>query len=170
MLTEAYIGLGSNLGDRAANLEAALRLLLQASGHVTASSIYETTPVGFQNQPPFLNAVCRIWTSLDTFRLMAWLTEIETSVGRRRIFANAPRTLDMDILMYGRAVLRSPGLTIPHPRMASRAFVLAPLAELSPALRHPVLRQTVRSLLAGLPHGRDTLRIVSALPGRAPIA
>ena len=151
MLTEAFLGLGSNLGDRAANIAEGLRLVRQASEYVKESSLYETKPQGFQGQPPFLNAACRIWTALDPFELMARLREVEAAVGRQRPFVNAPRVLDIDILVYGRAAIAAPGLIIPHPRMADRAFVLAPLAEIAPGLHHPVLRGTVRSLLMRLP-------------------
>ena len=150
MLSEAYLGLGSNLGDRAGNIAAGLAFLREISRRTTVSSLYETAPSGFRSQPPFLNAACGIWTWLDPFQLMARLREIEAAVGRQRVFVNAPRMLDMDILTYGGAVLVSPGLTVPHPRMANRAFVLEPLAELAPMLRHPVLMETVGSLLAGL--------------------
>ena len=148
MLSEVYLGLGSNLGDRAANIARGLELLRRVSKDTAVSSIYETTPQGFQSQPPFLNAACRIWTRLDPYQLMAMLRDMETALGQRRAFANAPRTLDIDILLYGRVVLESPGLTIPHPRMAERAFVLMPLAEIAPAVVHPVLKETVRSMLA----------------------
>ena len=151
MLSEAYLGLGSNLGDRAGNIAAGLAFLREISRRTTVSSLYETAPSGFRSQPPFLNAACGIWTWLDPFQLMGRLREIEAAVGLRRAFVNAPRMLDIDILVYGRVVLASPGLTVPHPRMADRAFVLGPLAEIAPALRHPVLMETVGSLLARLP-------------------
>ena len=158
MLFEVYLGLGSNLGDRAANIARGLDLLRQVSKGVTVSGKYETAARGFRSQPSFLNAACRLWTTLDPFQLMAKLKEIEAAVGHGRPFLNAPRALDIDILLHGRTVLRSPGLTIPHPRMAERAFVLKPLAEIAPGLRHPVLKETVRSLLASLsmPRGAVT--------------
>lgn len=152
MLSEAYLGLGSNLGDRQANIQRGIGLLARVSASVTVSSLYETVPQGFDAQPAFLNAVCRIWTPLDPFALLAHIQQAEAAAGRRRAFANAPRTLDVDILLYGRLVLRAPGLSIPHPRMAERAFVLVPLAELAPGLVHPVLKTTVRELLQRLPN------------------
>jgi len=148
MLYEAYLGLGSNLGDRTANIRRGISLLGQVAKHVQASRLYETAAVGFQDQPPFLNAACKLWTPLDAFQLMARCKKIETEVGRIRSFINAPRSLDIDILVHGRTVLESPWLTIPHPRMAERVFVLQPLAEIAPGLEHPVLKLTVSELLA----------------------
>ena len=150
MLSEVYLGLGSNLGDRPATLASGVDLLGRVSRRVEVSSLYETEPSGFDGQPPFLNAVCRIWTRLDPFQLMAAVKDIEGSVGRPRAFLNGPRPLDIDILMYGQVVMDCPGLSIPHPRMAERAFVLAPLAEIAPEARHPVLKQPIRALLAQL--------------------
>ena len=132
MLSEAYIGLGSNLGDRAANIRLGLEALRRVSRHVQASSLYETDPVGFQGQPPFLNAVCRIWTRLTAFELLAEARRAQAGASGARPFPNGPRALDIDILLYGRAVLDAPGLTIPHPRMMERLFVLSPLAEVAP--------------------------------------
>ena len=150
MLTEVYLGLGSNLGDRADNIGRGLDILRQLGKGLKVSSLYETTPQGFRSQPPFLNAACRIWTSLDPFQVMSRLREIEEAVGRRRTFPNAPRVLDIDVLVCGLLVLQCPGLTIPHPRMSQRAFVLLPLAEIAPELRHPVLKETIASLLRRL--------------------
>ena len=164
MLNEVYVGLGSNLGDRSANIGEALRLLGQMSENMTASSIYETTPQGFRSQPSFYNAVCRLWTRLDPFELLAGLKDIESRLGRHRAFVNAPRTIDLDILIYGHAVLESPILTLPHPRMAQRAFVIAPLSEIAPELVHPVFRETARSLLTRLSASGYPMRKISAAP------
>ena len=151
MLTEVYLGLGSNLADRRQNILDAAERLRSVSTDVTISTLYETRPLGFDAQPAFINAACRIWTRLDPFELLNKLRTIQASVGGRPAFVNGPRALDIDILLYGRAVLESPSLTIPHPRMADREFVLAPLAEIAPELRHPVLKKTMRSLLRRLP-------------------
>ena len=147
MLSDVYLGLGSNLGNRRGNLDRALQLLRGLSSELTVSSLYETSPEGFTGQPAFVNAACQIWTQLSPFELLAELKTIQALVGSQRVFANGPRALDIDILLYGQTVLDSPGLIIPHPRMARREFVLAPLAEIAPGLRHPVLKETVGALL-----------------------
>ncbi len=151
MLSEVYLGLGSNLGDRRGHLDEGVRGIQAVSTGMTLSSLYETTPQGFSDQPRFVNAVCRVWTRLGPFELLERLQGIQSAAGRSRpAFVNGPRTLDIDILVYRGLVLESPRLTIPHPRMAEREFVLAPLAEIAPGLRHPVLRETVWSLLLRL--------------------
>lgn len=151
MLSEAFLGLGSNLGDRRRNIADAVDLLKEVSTHTVVSSMYETAPEGYTDQPAFVNAACGIWTRLSPYELLAKLKEIQASVGVRPAFVNGPRAVDVDILTYGRVVLDlSPGLTIPHPRMAEREFVLAPLAEIAPGLRHPVLKETVGTLLQRL--------------------
>jgi len=130
-LNTAYLGLGSNLGDRAAHLHFALQALRPRR----VSPFYETAPVGFLEQDAFLNCVCEIETALSPWALLRELHRLENLRERQRPFPNAPRTLDLDILLYSNAVIRSPRLTIPHPRLAERAFVLAPLADLVPAYR-----------------------------------
>ena len=159
MIAEAYLALGSNLGDRVANISMGLRMLSRVSAEVTASAIYETRPEGFTSQPPFLNAACRVWTGLDPFQLLAAVLEMDVNLGQRRAFVNAPRVLDIDLLLYGRLVLDSPSLVIPHPRLAERTFVLQPLAELAPGLVHPVLGETMLSLLTRLCARRDASRV-----------
>ena len=150
MLTEVYLGLGSNLGDRKKNILDALVRLRERFGAVTSSSVHETDPVGFAGQPPFLNAACRLWTDMDAFALLAELQKIQGIWGKQRAVLNGPRKLDVDILLYGRAVFSTPNLTVPHPRMASRAFVLLPLAEIAPEHVHPVFKVTIRELLERL--------------------
>lgn len=151
MLYEAYVGLGSNLGDRRATLLGAFEALRRDAVDVAVSSLYESLPVGFTRQPPFLNAVCRLWTRLDPFQLLERARRTEAAAGPRRPFPNAPRALDVDLLTHGRAALSLPGLVLPHPRMADRAFVLVPLAELAPTFVHPTLRLPVGALVARLP-------------------
>jgi 2-amino-4-hydroxy-6-hydroxymethyldihydropteridine diphosphokinase len=144
-----YIGLGSNVGDRAAMLARATEEMKRAGLRVLRrSSLYETEPVGGPPQPWFLNAVVEAETELTPQRVLHALQEIEQAMGRQRSVACGPRTLDLDILFDGESVMRSGELEVPHPRLAQRRFVLAPLAELAPQLIHPVLHKTVAELLA----------------------
>ena len=126
MLTEAYLGLGSNLGDRRSNITWAVDRISDMSSSLTCSSLYESRPQGFDDQPWFMNAVCHLWTTMDPFSLLAALRAVQESVGGRRAFTNGPRVLDIDILLYGSSVIDTPVLAVPHPRMWERGFVLAP--------------------------------------------
>ncbi|OGO11952.1 MAG: 2-amino-4-hydroxy-6-hydroxymethyldihydropteridine diphosphokinase [Chloroflexi bacterium RBG_16_47_49] len=141
-----YLSLGSNLGDRLANLRTAISLLppkIQTQAH---SSVYETEPWGYSDQPAFLNLVTKANTPLDPFDLLTFLKEIEVSIGRQETFRFGPRLIDLDILFYDDLVLDTPKLTIPHPRIAQRAFVLVPLAEIAPDLLLPGLGKTIQQL------------------------
>lgn len=149
----AYIGLGSNLGDRARNLRAGIRAMIEAGFEETRlSQIYETEPVDTFAQPQFLNMVAELdINSLPApTEVLARLLQIELSLGRTRDTLKGPRTIDLDLLLYGDQSIHNETLTLPHPRLHLRRFVLAPLAELSPGLVHPTLKQTVTELLAGL--------------------
>jgi 2-amino-4-hydroxy-6-hydroxymethyldihydropteridine diphosphokinase len=146
-----YLSLGSNLGDRAANLRVALERLSAVLSGLRVSPVYETEPVDYTGQGWFLNLVVEGQTELFPKLLLARTARIERTLGRVRTVPKGPRTIDIDILLYGDSVVRSPQLEIPHPRMAERRFVLAPLADLAPTLRHPVTRQTVREMLEGAP-------------------
>lgn len=148
MSTLVYLSLGSNLGDRAANLRSALLQLPAAKTPVSkVSSFYETEPVDVRDQPWFLNCVVEGRTELEPPELLRALRAIEAQLGSRKEFAKGPRLLDIDILLYGDLVLATPELQIPHPRMLERKFVLAPLAEIVPALKHPGWKGTARELL-----------------------
>lgn len=139
-----YLGLGTNLGDRESNLREALRRLAEHVRIEAVSSVYESEPVGFRAQPDFLNLVVRVGTEEEPRALLRMVQEIERAMGRQRSFRNAPRVIDIDILLYDDLNLELPELTIPHPRMLERAFVLKPLAELAPKLVHPRTGRTIR--------------------------
>lgn len=160
-----YLGLGSNLGDRAENLAQAVKRLAQKVVIRGSSSIYETEPVGYEEQPEFLNAVLYGDTGLDPFELLSFIKGVESALGRVPSFSNGPRPIDIDILFYGDGVLRTPALTIPHPRLAERAFVLVPLAEIAPDLVHPLTGKKVSDLLAEAP-GRDGVKWAGVIEQR----
>ena len=144
----AYIALGSTVGDRAENLRVAKEQIEAPDLRVLrASSIYETAPRDVEDQPWFLNQVLECETDLFPRQLLARLQKIERDMGRKRRMAKGPREIDLDILLYGDAVVKAPELEIPHPRMAERRFVLEPLAELAPEKRHPGTRRTMREML-----------------------
>lgn len=138
-MTFAYVGIGSNLEDAVGHVRAAMEELdgLPHTRVVKRSSLYRSAPLGYEAQPEFINAVAQLETGLPAQRLLAELQNVEARHGRRRSFANAPRTLDLDILLFGELSLDAPSLTIPHPRMHERAFVLRPLLEISPDLGIP---------------------------------
>lgn len=144
-----YLSLGSNVGDRTRNLRAAIDELTLAGVAVRrVSSTYETAPLDLTDQPMFLNLVVEAETALMPRQLLARTARIERSLGRKRTVAKGPRTIDIDILLYGSSVINTIDLTVPHPRLAARRFVLEPLAEIAPDLRHPVTRRTAREMLA----------------------
>ena len=149
----AYIALGSNLGDRTKTLAAATDRLGRLGRVEACSSLYETEPVGFHDQPAFLNAVLALETELDPLSLLHSLLAIERELGRDRSqgVPNGPRILDLDLLLMGGTVVATEELTLPHPALVRRRFVLAPLAEIAPQLRHPQRNQTIAELLAQLP-------------------
>lgn len=151
-MTRAYVGLGGNLGDREATIRQALVLLGERPGVeiLLVSTLRETAPVGFVDQPPFLNGAAMLETTLDPPSLLAELLAVELALGRERVGQRyGPRTIDLDLLLHGDLVVDEPGLCVPHPRLHERAFALEPLAELDPNLRIPG-RGTVAEALAGL--------------------
>jgi 2-amino-4-hydroxy-6-hydroxymethyldihydropteridine diphosphokinase len=144
-----YIALGTNVGEREANLLQALRLLPESGVHIRrVSSIYETEPMDYLDQEWFLNAVLEAQTELDALDLLSALRVIEARMGSKKAFAKGPRKIDLDILLYGDETLDTPELQVPHPRMLERKFVLIPLAEIAPNLRHPSWKSGVAHLLA----------------------
>jgi 2-amino-4-hydroxy-6-hydroxymethyldihydropteridine diphosphokinase len=146
--TLSYLGLGTNLGNRIQNLRAAQMALPPQVQVLRTSRIYETPPWGFIAQPTFLNQVFEVQTDLTPLALLEYLKAIEVNLGRIPTFRYGPRQMDIDILFYGDQVIESPKLTIPHPRLSERAFMLVPLTELAPDWVHPVLHQTIYQMLA----------------------
>ena len=151
-MTAVYLGLGSNLGDREKNLSWALALLSRQTKLARISSIYETAPLGYTQQPLFLNLACQVTTQDKPLKLLEKIKAIEWNMGRRESFRNAPRVIDIDILLYGDLVLHSPELTIPHLRMTERAFALLPLEEIAPDLTHPEAHKTIKELARQVNH------------------
>lgn len=145
------LGLGSNLGDRDAYLRAALANLAPDYQIERVSSIYETAPQGAVNQPFYHNLACTGHTLLSPHELLHFLKALEQRLGRTPTYRYGPREIDLDILLFGERIITTPDLTIPHPRMAERAFVLVPLAEIAPQARHPILQRTVGELAAEIP-------------------
>jgi len=145
-----YIALGTNLGNRLANLRAAIQSMPPEVKVLAESHVYETPPWGYEDQPAFLNMVVKAKTELLPEALLKYLKQLEVELGREQNFRWGPRLIDLDILFYDDLVLASPPLVIPHPRLHERAFVLVPLADVAPDLIHPVLKQSVRDLLVAI--------------------
>ncbi|MCD6059676.1 MAG: folK [Thermomicrobiales bacterium] len=157
-MATAYIGLGSNLGDRMATLQTAVQQLESLGRVAEVSSLYQTEPVGYLEQPPFLNAVVALKTVLAPIDLLHAMLGIERALGRTRSFPDAPRTLDLDLLLLDDVILDTTELTLPHLRLHERAFVLIPLAEIAPEAVHPVSGKTIWDLLGALPD-RDGVEV-----------
>ena len=149
MKKTVYLSLGSNLGDRAQNLKDAIAALAQAGVQVVVvSSVYETEPVDYLDQPWFLNCAVEAETELPALELLRALRGIEAQMGSQKLVAKGPRLIDMDILLYADEVIDTPELQVPHPRMHRRRFVLEPLAEIAPQARHPILGMSAAEMLA----------------------
>jgi 2-amino-4-hydroxy-6-hydroxymethyldihydropteridine diphosphokinase len=161
MASRAYLSLGSNIGDREAHLRDAQTRLIVAGQVLKVSSFYETEPVEFTEQPWFLNCAVELETTETPQRLMARILQIEKEMGRDRVQKKGPRLIDIDILLFDNEIIRSEQLTIPHPAMHQRRFVLEPLAEIAPAVVHPVFNKAIRELLCALPPGQTVRRAES---------
>jgi 2-amino-4-hydroxy-6-hydroxymethyldihydropteridine diphosphokinase len=162
MQKAVYLSLGSNVGDRAANLEAAIADLGTVGEVVEVSSFYETAPVEFTSQPWFLNCVVKLNTGKMPKQLLAGLLQIERQHGRTRSKeqSKGPRSIDLDILLFGNSVIETGELTVPHPAMHLRRFVLEPFAEIAPEVRHPALKKTIGQLLNALPPGQTVRKFI----------
>lgn len=161
MRKTVYLSLGSNVGDRAANLAQAVELLAELGEVSAISSMYETEPVEFVHQDWFLNCAVALESDKLPRQLLAALQRIEQQLGRRRTVAKGPRTVDVDILLFGSSVIETADLVVPHPAMHERRFVLEPLAEIAPQVRHPVLKKTIRELRDALPPGQAVRKITA---------
>jgi 2-amino-4-hydroxy-6-hydroxymethyldihydropteridine diphosphokinase len=158
MHKRVYLSLGSNIGDRAEHLRSAIRHLGRLGKVGAVSSFYETEPVELTTQPWFLNCALRLDTEKMPRQLIHGVLAVEQEMGRLRRQKKGPRNIDIDILLFGNSVVQTKGLTIPHPAMHERRFVLEPLAEIAPDARHPVLKRSVRELRDALPPGQEVKR------------
>jgi 2-amino-4-hydroxy-6-hydroxymethyldihydropteridine diphosphokinase len=151
-MSNVYLGLGTNLGDRKQNINKAIEAISLKMSISKQSSLYETTAWGYTNQPDFLNQVIQVETNLSPLRLLNFLKKTEVELGRVENFRYGPRLIDIDILFYDDLIKTTSRLQIPHPRIPERAFVLVPLNEIAPGFVHPVLKKTIAELLAELPN------------------
>lgn len=163
-MAEVFVGIGSNLGDKRSNLRLAAQQLESIGEIAKVSSLYRTEPVGFADQDWFLNAVLHVRTGCAPREFLDGLIEIERKLGRVRTVRNGPRQIDLDILLWDDLVLEEPGLSIPHPRLHERLFVLAPLAEIAPDWQHPILGERISTLREQLKQSPAVERLEEAFP------
>ena len=164
-MAHAYIGFGSNIDDRLNYITEGLQMLLEADSVslIQISSLYETEPVGYEEQDWFLNGVVAIETGLPVHELLALLKEIEQEVGRQHRARWRPREVDLDLLIYDQCCINTPDLIVPHPEMHQRSFVLVPFAEIAPGVLHPILQQDIRTLLSNL-NDEKAVKLVAPPP------
>lgn len=154
-----YLSLGSNLGDRAENLQQAITHLEKIGKVVAVSAFYETEPIEFAAQPWFLNCAVKLDTEKMPRQMLSAVLDVEQRMGRRRIQKNGPRTIDIDILLFGSSIIETQGLIIPHPALHLRRFVLEPMTEIAPEVRHPAFKRTMRELRDALPPGQAVRKL-----------
>ena len=147
-MTEAYVGIGSNSGDREENIRKSVDLMGKKCRILKISSLYETEPLGYSNQGWFLNCAVKVTTSMSPEELLEFLQSIEKNLGRVRAIKNGPRTIDLDILFYGNIIINKNSLIVPHPRLQERLFVLEPLLDISPDFAHPIFNKSINELYA----------------------
>jgi 2-amino-4-hydroxy-6-hydroxymethyldihydropteridine diphosphokinase len=154
-----YLSLGSNLGDRAANLRTAIEKLSDLGTIVATSSFYETEPVELTSQPWFLNCAVKLDTEKMPRQLISAILNLEQGMGRQRKQQKGPRNIDIDMLLFGTSIIEIPGLTVPHPKLHERRFVLEPLAEIASDVRHPIFKRSIRELRTALPPGQTVKKV-----------
>ena len=157
-MVEGYVALGSNIGDREANIKKALAFLTEKMKIVNTSSLYETKPMYLEEQGWFLNCVAKVESDITLRELLGFLKSVEKKLGRKTVARNGPRIIDLDILFYGNQIVNENDLQIPHPKIAERAFVLVPLAEIAPNFIHPIYKKTIAELLSELVYDKTEIR------------
>lgn len=158
-MVEAYIALGSNVGDRESNIKKAFKYLKQKMEIIKSSALYETKPMYIENQGWFLNCVAKVETELPPRELLNFLKSTEQELGRKPVERNGPRIIDLDILFYGNLILNEGDFQVPHPKIAERAFVLVPLAEIAPNLIHPVSKKNITKMLLELQYDKSEISV-----------
>jgi len=153
-VAKAYLGIGSNIGNRKKNIRKSINLIKNKCKIIKISSIYKTEPIGYKNQNWFINCVIKIETKLTPEELLIFLKNTELKLKRIKKIKNGPRTIDLDILFYKNSIINKYNLIIPHPRAHERLFVLTPLKEISPKLIHPILRKNITNIIKGVKDGQ----------------